>query len=810
MFSKLGRVLKWGLAALVFGTAVGTAWLFTSLPVSEGKVVLDGPKDRIEIYRDGSGIPNIFARSDEDAYFALGYVHAQDRLWQMDSMRRMALGKLAEILGSRALASDKFMRTLGFGQLVEEQFSILDEPVRQALTSYAAGVNAWLEQRPFGSVRALPPEFIMLGFRPDPWRPADSLLWGKIMALQLSGNWQDEILRARMLKRLTPEQVSRLWPPFPDDRKPPPDIKGNDTSWWNETTDSVLEALADGPLGLMRAPRGASNAWVTGGAKNAGGKPILANDPHLGFAAPILWYLARIETPDLKITGATVPGVPFTILGHNADIAWGITSTESDLQDLFMEQAVPGDPRRYLSPDGFKDFVVRKEIIKVRNDPDVTISVRESDHGPIISDVLRAAPVRGGSALALSATYLKSGDKTPQALFRLNRARNWDAFTRAMADFNAPQENVVYADREGNIGFMAPGRVPIRRNGKGRYPKEGWTGEQDWLGYIPFKELPRAFNPKSGQFVAANNKIIPDDYPYFITEDWAPSYRAKRIASLLSELAPLTLERTMEYQMDSVSLMARELLPLMLAVKPVTKRQRRVHAWLGEWKGDMARRKSEPLIFSAWLRELSRAIYADELGPLFERYWSLSPRFIATVLKGDREWCDDVKTPDKESCGGRVLLALDRALDSLEAQFGKDIRKWEWGAVHKARFVHPLFGDILDGVPILGKLVNLEAEVDGGGYTVNRGASRVSNSKAPFQSIHGPGLRAVYDLGDLAKSRFVIATGQSGNPLSSHYKDQLALWRDGMTLKLEWDRLDFEKEGLKPLILLPPINISNK
>ncbi len=810
MFSGLWKAAKWALAGLLLIAFGGGAWLFTSLPVSEGKMVLDGPKDRIEIYRDDAGVPSIFARSDEDAYFALGYVHAQDRLWQMDSLRRLALGKLAEILGARALTSDKFMRTLGFGKLAEEQFSTLDAPVRQALVSYAAGVNAWLEQRPYGAVRALAPEFIMLGFRPEPWRPTDSLLWGKVMALQLSGNWQDEILRARMLKRLKPEQVSRLWPPFPEAPKTAGNAEKNVPLSGIENTDTVLQALAESPLGLLRAPRGASNAWVTGSAKNATGKPILANDPHLGFAAPILWYLARIETPGLKVTGATVPGVPFTILGHNADIAWGITSTESDLQDLFMEQAVPGDPRRYLARDGFKAFETGKEVIKVRNAPDVTIRVRKSVHGPIISDVLRAAPVRGGSVLALSATYLKSGDKTPQAFYRLNRARDWQSFTTAMADFHAPQENVVYADRKGNTGFMAPGRVPIRRSGKGRYPKEGWTGKQDWSGYIPFQDLPQAFNPKSNQFIAANNKIIPDDYPYFITEDWAPSYRAERIASLLSEKAPLTPERTVEYQRDSVSLMARELLPLMLGVKPVTKRQRRVYGWLGEWKGDMARRKSEPLIFSAWLRQLSRAIYADELGPLFKNYWSLSPRFVATVLREDRIWCDDVTTPDKETCGGRVLLALDRALDSLESQFGKDIRKWEWGAVHKARFAHPLFGDILEGVPVLGKLVNLEIDVDGGGYTVNRGASRVSDSMAPFQSIHGPGLRAVYDLGDLSKSRFIIATGQSGNPLSPHYRDQLAPWRDGVTLKLDRNRDDFAKGGNKPLILLPTVNISNK
>ena len=791
IFGRVGLGVLYFLIVLVAGGFVGGFfWLYTSLPIIEGTLaVANGPSAPVEILRDKRTVPHIFADSQEDAYFGLGFVHAQDRLWQMEMMRRLAAGRLAEVAGRKALASDRFMRTLGIQRLAEKQYAALDGAVRRALDAYAAGVNAWVG----ASSGAFPPEFTLTGFKPEPWRPTDSLLWAKLMALRLSGNWRDELLRARLAGRLSREQIAELWPTYPADGP----VSGHQAAmpWDGMALDALAAALPIPPAGMS----GASNGWVVGGTNTETGKPILANDPHLGFRAPVLWYLARIEAPGLHVTGATAPGVPFTILGHNERIAWGMTSTHSDLQDLFVETVDPDDPGRYLTPDGPRRFITRTEVIGVRGGEDVTLNVRETRHGPVISDAMATSgTASGGKVLALAATFLADDDLTPQAIYRLNRAQGWQEFLAAMRDFHSPQQNFVYADVSGAIGFLAPGRVPIRRGGRSRVPGPGASGKTDWTGFIPFDELPRTLNPPSGRIVNANNRIVGDDYPHYITDDWAAPYRARRIIERLDEGKRQTLESTARIQLDALSLMARDLLPRLLTIKaPSEATEQQALKKMRAWDGVMSRERAEPLIFTAWLRELNRSVYGDELGPLLADYWTLRPLFMASVLDVRGTWCDDVRTSGREDCLEMISASLKRSLAQLAASFGADMETWRWGAAHPASFAHSAFANI----PILGRYTNLAIESSGGNYTVNRGASRINDEASPFANVHGAGFRAIYDLADLSRSRFMIATGQSGNPMSPFYGDMLKAWRDGEVLDLGTDRAATRRKAKGVLML---------
>ena len=484
-FLLAGAVALLGLVA-VAGVA-GWLWLRTSLPQTEGTIALAGVTADIDIMRDANGVPHIFAARAEDALFALGYVHAQDRLWQMEMMRRLGAGRLSEIFGKATLNLDRYSRTFGLYRLAEEQTTRLLPAERALLDAYTRGVNAYLHTHE----GALPPEFVLMRYTPEDWRPADSLVWAKIMAMRLSRNWQTELLRWRMSGRLSPEQIRELWP--------------DDDTGGPITLSDRLHAAAPPPGNLHGdIPReftsaDASNGWVVSGARTATGKPILANDPHLSLDAPILWYLAHVQAPGLSLTGATVPGVPLLILGHNDHIAWGMTTTGGDTEDLFLEDIDPHDPKRYLTPDGPKPFVVRNEEIRVKDDAPVVLPVRETRHGPVISDLLgKDTTVKNepkGQVIALASAALRPEDDTARALFQINRAGDWASFIEATRHFNSPQQNLFYADTTGDIGLTAPARLPIRRAGNGLAPVAGANGLHDWTGFVPFDGLPKNSQP---------------------------------------------------------------------------------------------------------------------------------------------------------------------------------------------------------------------------------------------------------------------------------------------------------------------------
>ncbi len=777
------------LVGAVLAAAGGVLWLRTSLPQTSGEIILRGPDEAVEIRRDARGVPLIRAASARDAYFALGFVHAQDRLFQMDMMRRAGAGRLAEVLGEALLAHDREMRLLGLYRLAERSLAYLSPEVGAALASYSAGVNAYLDNHK----GALPPEFMALGYRPEAWRPADSLVWCRHMAFKLSGNRNQEMLRARLSDRLSPEQIEALWPPYPEDaavgvsgRKTGIGVK-EPASTHASLIPSIYRGLALDALwrALPAAAEtyGASNNWVLSGSHTRSGKPILANDPHLWLSTPGAWYLAVIEAPDLAVAGATAPGMPFTILGHNRRIAWGLTTTHSDTQDLFIERIDPADPGRYLTPEGSRPFVTRIETILVRGGGKEVFTVRETRHGPVLTDMLEHPPggfPESGYIIALADAALRDEDLTAQALYRLNRAQDWESFTAALRDIHAPQQNIVYADTEGNIGFYAPALVPLRRKGDGFAPVPGWSGEYDWTGFIPFEELPHAYNPASGRIVTANNRVVDKDYPYLLSARWGAPYRARRIHERLDAVALHSLESTQALQNDAISLAARDLLPLMLDIEGKDEPTRSALDLMRAWDGKMERNAPQPLIFSAWLKALQRLIAGDELQDLYAALSPPRPLFVKSVLSRNRGWCDDVSTPESESCRALIALALDQALAALKDAFGADMEGWRWGEAHKARFVNPM----LELFPLLGPWLRKEVATDGADDTVNRGSFLGTAAPGQFAHVHGAGLRAVYDLADLERSRFMIVPGQSGNLFSPHAGDLVEAWRDGRTFTL--------------------------
>ena len=809
----LVRVAFAALVLIVVAAAGGYFHLRQSLPQEEGEVRLAGLAKPVEVLRDSYGVPHISAQSLADAIHALGYVHAQDRLWQMEVNRRTAAGRLAEAFGEGALETDRFLRTLGIRRAAEANLKHLDAETQSLLEAYAAGVNAFLASKP-----VLPLEFWMTGVNPEPWTPADSLGWVKMMAWDLGGNWRNELLRLRLSKTLSNDRLHELLPPYPGETYPAlPDLR---QLYGGLERDSVRLANVNGdrphfpqrPIAKMRsvpiyeALEGlGSNNWVVSGAKSATGKPLLANDPHLGLTAPTVWYFAHLTAPGIDVIGATLPGVPAVVLGHNTHFAWGATNTGPDVQDLYLERL--DGAGNYLTPEGPRAFTLIDEVIKVKGAADVRLQVRVTRHGPVISDVSRAAlaAVPRGHVIAFQWTALRDDDLTVQSALKLVRARDWPSFLAAMRDYHSPQQNYVYADTAGNIGFIAAGRVPVRKPANdlhGMAPAPGWQAKYDWAGFIPFAELPHAYNPPSGQVVTANHRITPPGYAHFISSDWQSPYRAQRIAELLRALPTHSLGSFARIQGDVVSLPARELLPRLLEVKPASEEGRRALQLISGWDASMSAERAEPLILWAWWREFSRAIYGDELGEALRGNWLARAQFLTAVLTdrdGQGRWCDDVRTRSLESCDSVLAASLDTALADLRQRYGGDMTEWRWGAAHEARHEHRPFGR----VPWLARWFDIVVPSPGDAYTVNVGRNRMENEAHPFANSHAASMRAIYDLSDLDNSLYIHSGGQSGNILSAHYRSFSEAWSRVEYIPMIADRKKIEAAGAKRLRLAP-------
>jgi penicillin amidase len=804
------RALRWiGSTVLLLLIAIFGVILWyrqASQPMHEGTLAVAGLANQVQVRRDANAVPHIRASSEADALFALGYVHAQDRLWQMDFNRRIARGRIAEIAGPSAVDGDRFLRTLSVYRTAQAIAAGLDGETRALLDAYAAGVNAYLGARK----GPLPPEFqLTRAPAPENWQAADSIAWAIMMAWDLSRTYRDELARLRLAARFTKAEIDEFRPPYPGDAPPQtvdyPDIyrvlgllRAADGSVLDQATKlAQLHPVA----GFGDGEGVGSNNWVVAGHLTASGKPLLANDPHLGLSAPSVWHFARLQAPGLDVFGAALPGVPYIVLGRNRRVAWGFTNTGADLQDVYIERINPGDPNEYQTPDGYARFDTHTETIRVKGGDDITLTVRATRHGPVISDAIPNLPLDAARyVLALRWTALEREDRTLAALRAMNRADGAQAFEAALADFKMLVQNIVFADADGNIGFVAAGRIPLRRPDNdlhGAAPAPGWDAKYDWQGWLPFADLPRSLNPPAGAIVTANHKIVAPDYPHYVTSDWSHlPYRANRISQLLQATGKHDVATFRRIQGDTVSLAARDQLEALRALQPAPQTNagklalQRLLAWDGATRADAV----EPLLLHAWLRTLRARIFDDDLGDLARDFVASSELTQATlrVLRGEttaRDWCDDRSTPNRrETCAELATEALDAAVVELAEQSGRDPLTLKWGEAHRARLDHRP----LSKVPVLRDWFDLAVPYPGDSYTVNVGQLGLRAGKDwrdPYVTRHAASLRAIYDLAD-GGGLWIYGGGQVGHPLSDRYSDLLDAWRKVDYEPLRWRQAD--------------------
>mgnify|MGYP002623606942 CR=1 FL=1 len=775
-----------GLLVLLVLAAV-SLWLYAerTLPQTDGTMTLHGARAELRIERDGHGIPTIHAASANDAFFGLGVVHAQDRLWQLETHRRIGAGRLAEAFGPGALETDRFLRALGVRRAAQAQWAQTSGASREALLAYAAGIDAVLKDQ----LRARPPEFLILGVQPEPWDPVDSLAWAIMMAWDLGANWATELHRLRLSASLPVERIDQFLPPYPGEAPlPVRDYAAlyRELGLTKPAVQQSLNRLLDiaPPSGIEGV---GSNNWVVAGSHTTTGKPLLANDPHLKLSAPALWYFARLKAPGLDVAGATMPGLPIVVLGQNARVAWGFTNTGPDVQDLYIEEIVDGAPERYRTPDGHAAFEVAEEVIRVKGQPDVPITVRRTRHGPVISDAGVVDDVIGKRhVLAMRWTALDADTDPVGVGLGFMRAGSVAEFFAAAEPWVAPMQNMVVADVDGAIGVISPGRVPLRgpdNDLRGLAPAPGWDARYDWIGWVPAGQTPREINPARGWIATANQRIHAPDYPHFITSEWALPYRQQRIEQLLGERPKHSLQDLRHIQSDVKSLAAAPL----LKAEPAHPLLAAAREQLAGFDGTMAADRAAPLIYWAWMRQLSRAVLLDEASEaLFEKAFatrSFQDALEGVLARNDAWWCDDKRTPAAETCEQAGARALGAALDELSARFGAKPAAWRWGDAHQARSEHRPFSRVKP----LARFFELRTPVGGDTYTVN--VSRVGLRPDPttgelYLDEHGPSLRGLYDLGYRSRSQVMHSTGQSGILFSPLYNSFVERWAQVGTVPL--------------------------
>ena len=790
-------LLRLGVAIVslvVAALLAGYVYLRQSLPDFDTDGTVAGLTAPIDIVRDADAIPHIFASNKADGLFGLGYVHAQDRLWEMEFQRRIGFGRLSEIFGRATLQQDRFLRTVGFGRAARTAWDRLPEADRRQIDAYTAGVNAFIASH---RGRRLPPEFTLLGFAPEPFTGPDVMVWVKMMAWDLGGNYSSELVRHDILARLGPEKLAELMPPYPPSglsvlndqpaAEPGEGTSARHTAASTPTSASIWPAfsrmLADGHplvadllLGDGRLEAIGSNNWVVDGTMTATGKPLLANDPHLAAHVPSIWYLAHVSAGDFDMIGATLPGTPAVALGRNRYIAWGATNVAADVQDLYRERIDASG--RFAEFRGTQEpITVVPETIRVKGSDPVEIDVRITRHGPIISDAINAMNAAATSPpaapplepLAFRWTGLDDDDLSVSAFLRLNDAHSWADITAALKDYGQPSQNFVFATTDGHIGYYAPGHIPVRASGDGSLPVDGWTGSAEWTGYVPFEQLPHLYDPPSHFIVTANNRPSGAPGAPLMGLEYPNAYRAQRIVDLLHEISStrkLTPDDFVRIQGDTVSLHARELLPRLLAhVQPTTTLDRTAVEILRGWNDDARADLPAPAIFSAWFLHLAPAIVGDELGPLtpaYETRFSSITRFLDATLDGNPSWCDNVTTAVHETCDQAVTTALHDGVEELSAKMGRDAASWRWDAVHRAIFPH----QGLDTVPGLRLILSRSMPNGGDWSTVNVGAVAAD---ARYDQHSLPGYREIVDLSPANDSRFIEAVGPSGHFLSKYY-----------------------------------------
>lgn len=802
MKSKLPRfILVFVLVILIALTGTIIYIARGGLPQTSGNIQSD-VNSPVEIYRDQYGVPHIIAGSMEDLFFAQGYVHAQDRLWQMDINRRGVGGKLSEILGEDQAEIDNFTLTIGFYRAAEKNYNLLEAEERALLEAYSAGVNACIKD----NNGRLSPEFTLLGYEPEPWAPLDSLAIAVYMSWYLGGNMDTELFNYALVEKAGLEMARELFPEYPgygpvivpsDIPAGPSDSAVEDNPIVNDLI--ALSRLAELGGRAKFVPGLGSNNWAIHGDLTPGRGAILANDMHLGMGMPSIWHNSHLIVKDkLNVTGVMFPGIPGIIVGFNEHIAWGVTNTGPDVQDLYLLELNPDIPGQYLYMNEWADaeIIVEEFFVKGETAPR-EVEVMVTHHGPVISNIVDLEVPLSFRWTALEGTTEFS------AILDLMQAENWDQFTTALEKFKTPAQNFVYADREGNIGYRANGLIPIRRSGTGFLPADGTTDAQEWVGYIPWDELPTLYNPPGGIIVTANHRVTDDDYPYFITSEWAPPYRAMGIWRELEDRENLTLEDMIGPQTSYFNTQAELLGDTLLGALNATELndlEEKALAVFEDWLEEPVEDPGEagPVIYNAMYLNMYQLTFADEMGEeLYERFLSnrgATNAFDRMILSGTSRWFNNIDTAEEESRDDIITLAFSLAVLFLEEALGSNPADWKWGDLHTITMEHQV-----GSVAILAPFYNSGPYPVGGSF--HTPANMSYNIKEPFEVTHSAPWRYMVDMSDY-RALDILAGGISGHPLSDHYDDQTGLW-----LKGEYKDMPFEREAVEAfpekLILTP-------
>jgi penicillin amidase len=827
------------LLLLLLAAAIGI-YVYRSFPALDGELRVSGLSAAVTVARDAADVTHIKAQSPRDAWMALGYVHAQERGWQLEFNRRVMHGELSEVLGEATLDTDKLMRALGIMEAAQRQWQGLPAEAKQALQAYSDGINAFHA----GSAQALSPEFHVLGVKPggsgQPWTPQDSVGWALMMALDLGGNWGNEFARLSAAKVLSTAELWQLFTPYPGEAPASrtdfaklyaglgvfrqdaiktgasharPERAAGLFDLKKQMSDEVLAGdIKDWAANIGNVEGKGSNNWVLAGSHTASGKPLLANDPHLGLSAPAIWYFARLQapagqgadgkaTPALDVIGATLPGLPFVVLGRTAKVAWGFTNTGPDVQDLYLEQINPANPRQYRVPGSgpaqWAEFSTRSETIRVKGKADVTLQVRSSRHGPVLSDVQKPHAElldTGKYVISLRWSALETDNLTVLAGLRANQAQSVDQLIAAYADHHSPMQNVVTADVAGQVAYKAIGKVPLRKADndiRGIAPSPGWDARYDWAGWLPYAQTPQADAAsigKKGWFSNANQSVVPPGSDLFLGQDWVVPYRFDRIEQLLAARPRHDATSMQAIQADQLSTATTRLLPFLQKTASQHPLAAGAQAQLTGFDGVMRADSAAPLIFSVWVDELTRGVIGGKLGEARLKSMYGKRHFRSAIEeimeRDDKAWCGAA------GCAAQSTAALDRALNVLQATRGGQPAKWTWGEAHPALSAHRPFSN----VPALARFFDVSVPTGGDSFTVNVGQYWPNDAKLPFANRHAASLRAVYDLADLEKSQFVYQTGQSGLVFSGRYRDMSANWAGVSYRPLQMNPAGFQHE----------------
>ncbi len=763
-----------------------------SFPVTTGTVRIRSLHSPVEIYRDQFGIPHISARDEHDLMIAAGYVQAQDRLWQMDLMRRAGEGRLAEVLGDSALPLDRLFRTIGFRDIAARMAENLHPSSRIILENFAEGVNEFIATH----AGQYPAEFDMLNYAPEPWKVEHSLLLARLLGWELNISWWTDLTYGEIAAKVPLDKLHEIIPDYSDTL--PVTVPGFQINRSLAGIDDFLRAgelycTLFGSGGLS----GGSNGWVVGAAKSLSGKPLLANDPHLAMPAPSRWYEMHLSAPGWNVSGATLPGVPLVIIGHNEHVAWGLTAAMVDDADFYVEKTDSLHPDMYYSANGLRSFSQREEKIRIGTTDSVLFPVRSTIHGPVINGVHPTLSSAGHTTLDSSVISMRwTGFDVSDEIhaFRgMNMAHDKGEFAEAVRDIAVPAQSVVYADDQGTIAYWTAGRVPIRGKQNALLPLPGWTGDAEWQGYIPFDQLPHVVNPPEGFIACANQKLADRSYPYYISSLWEPPSRIERIREILSAPVKFTADDFRQFQQDVFSDYARTLTRDLLHVYDSVKVSDRAIAtalsYLRNWDFRFTSSDIATTVFHAFFVHLLKNTFEDEMGsPTFEHFVffnAIPYRVVSQLAASDSSlWWDDIRTPERETKGDIFRKSLSDAVNELGHDLGADMKTWRWGTVHTVTFNHPF-----------GRRKPLDRIFNIGPYPVGGGATSIDKTEfgitSPYAVTVGPSLRFIADLSRPLSAWIVNTSGESGQPFHTHYDDQTPLWLNGgyVQLTMDWNEI---------------------